>query len=200
MSPQRESVCTFQSHAPPLLITVCADLPTETHNAGAWPSIMQHLFIPQQYLIDLIRFASCIIEQTGPRVCFLSASGCCHRPRSIRETLEILKLRLEIALFGRYHELHICEVRWLDTGLYWAFKSFNSKMFVLLWRIKGHRLNKVCCTHTAYWLSKGMKHWLIWMSLFWAVSHLDVGWMVLGVTCRLSQKFYWGKPWPWPNG
>lgn len=80
---KKNSVCNFLSVAPPLLITLRADLPTEMHNAGAPPSIMQHLFIPQQYLIDLILFASCIIEQTGPRVRFLPASGCCHRPRSI---------------------------------------------------------------------------------------------------------------------
>lgn len=97
MSPQRERecVCNFLSDAPLQLITVCGDLPTEMHNAGALPSIMQHLFIPQQYLIDLILFASCIIEQACPRVCFLSASGCFRRPRSITEAPEILKLQIK---------------------------------------------------------------------------------------------------------
>lgn len=111
-------VCNFLSRAPPLLIAVRVDLPTEMHNAGAPPSIMQHLFIPQQYVIDLILFASCIIEQTGPCVCFLSASGCCHRPQSIIEALEILKLRIKIALFDHDRELQIWEVRWGDTELY----------------------------------------------------------------------------------
>lgn len=185
VSPKRARVCNFLSRAPPPLITVRANLPTEMHNAGAPPSIMQHLFIPQQYLIDLILFASCIIEQTGPRVCFLPASGCCHRPRSITETPEILKLRLEIALFGRDHELQICEVRWVDTELYWAFKSFSSKMFVLLRRIKGHRLNKACCADAAYRWSAVMKRGLMWASLFCPVLHLgDVG----GEKYRLPTK------------